>query len=145
MSLIRADREKQFTPLVLQCVLQERKIPLFPSTCLSFIGWGPINQTDKRQISKRKMCRFISMLLFSCLVMSDSFVTPWTVACQAPLSKGFPSKHTGVGCHFPLQGIFLTQGLNPCLLHWHMNSLPLSHQGRPYQHVYHAFTQNSDE
>ena len=36
----------------------------------------------------------------------------------------FPSKKTGVGCHFPLQGSFLTQGLNlspfwfqrPCFL-----------------------------
>ena len=26
------------------------------------------------------------------------------------------SKNTGVGCHFLLQGIFLTQGSNPCLL-----------------------------
>ena len=25
----------------------------------------------------------------------------------------FPGKSTGVGCHFLLQGIFLTQGLNP--------------------------------
>ena len=29
----------------------------------------------------------------------------------------FPGKNTGVGCHFLLQGIFPTQGLNPCLLH----------------------------
>ena len=29
---------------------------------------------------------------------------------------GFPGKSTGAGCHFLLQGIFLTQGLNPCLL-----------------------------
>ena len=27
-----------------------------------------------------------------------------------------PGKNTGVGCHFLLQGIFLTQGLNSCLL-----------------------------
>ena len=27
-----------------------------------------------------------------------------------------PGKNTRVGCHFLLQGIFLTQGLNPCLL-----------------------------
>ena len=27
-----------------------------------------------------------------------------------------PGKKTGVGCHALLQGIFLTQGLNPCLL-----------------------------
>ena len=30
----------------------------------------------------------------------------------------FLGKNTGVGCHFPLQGIFPTQGLNPSLLHW---------------------------
>ena len=32
-----------------------------------------------------------------------------------------------VGCHFLLQGIFLTQGLNPRLLHWQAGCLPLSH------------------
>ena len=26
----------------------------------------------------------------------------------------FPGKNTGVSCHFLLQGIFLTQGSNPC-------------------------------
>ena len=34
------------------------------------------------------------------------------------------------GCHFLLQGIFPTQGLNPSilhLLHWQMDSLPLYH------------------
>ena len=30
--------------------------------------------------------------------------TPWTLAHQIPLSMGFPSKNTGVGCHFLLQG-----------------------------------------
>ena len=44
----------------------------------------------------------------------------------------FPSKNTGVGCHFLLQGIFPTQGLNPCLLHWQAEFLPLSHQGSPF-------------
>ena len=43
--------------------------------------------------------------------MSDSFVTPWTVAHYALLSMGFfLSKNTRVGCCFLLQGIFLTQG-----------------------------------
>ena len=31
------------------------------------------------------------------------FTTVWTVACQAPLSIGFPGKNTGVGCHFLFQ------------------------------------------
>ena len=44
----------------------------------------------------------------------------------------FPGKNTGVGCHAILQGIYLTQGSNPCLLHWQADSLPLSHQGSPY-------------
>ena len=47
----------------------------------------------------------------------------------------FPGKDTRMGCHFLPQGIFLTQGSNMCLLHllhWHANSLPLSHQGNPY-------------
>ena len=37
------------------------------------------------------------------------FATPWTVA---PLKWDFPGKNTGVGWHFLLQEIFLTQGLN---------------------------------
>ena len=44
------------------------------------------------------------------LVVSNSFVTQWTVAHQAPLSMEFPVKTT-MGCHFLLQGIFPTQGL----------------------------------
>ena len=61
------------------------------------------------------------------------FATPWTVAHQAPLSMGLPSKNTGVGCHFLLQGIIPTQGSTSCLLHllhWQADSLPLSHPGR---------------
>ena len=34
-----------------------------------------------------------------------------------------PSKNTGMGCHFFLRGIFPTQGLNSCLLHWQADSL----------------------
>ena len=45
------------------------------------------------------------------------FATPWTVACQVPLSWNFPGKNNGLGCHFLLQGIFPTQGSNPCPLH----------------------------
>ena len=40
------------------------------------------------------------------------FEIPSTVAYQALLSMDFPGKNTGVGCHFLLQEIFLTQGLN---------------------------------
>ena len=45
-----------------------------------------------------------------------------------------PGKNTGVGCHFLLQGIFPTQGLNPSLvhhLHWQVDSSPLCQLGSP--------------
>ena len=45
----------------------------------------------------------------------------------------FPGKNTGVGCPFLLQGIFLTQGLNPSFLsflHWQVDSLPAEPPGK---------------
>ena len=57
---------------------------------------------------------FCCCLVLSCLRL---FATPQTVARQAPLSIGF-SKNTGMGCHFLLLGIFLTQGLNLHLFYW---------------------------
>ena len=42
----------------------------------------------------------------------------------------FPGKDTGVGCHFLLQGIFLTQGLNLRLLYCTQMLYHLSHWGR---------------
>ena len=40
-----------------------------------------------------------------------------------------PGKSTGVGCHFLLQGVFPTQGLNLGLLHGRQILYCLSHQG----------------
>ena len=50
--------------------------------------------------------------------MSDSFHPPGLLC-----PWDFLGKNTGVGCHFLLQGIFPTQGLNLSLLHWQMDSL----------------------
>ena len=43
-----------------------------------------------------------------CSVVSDSFATPWTIACQAPLSMGFPRPEYWSGLPFLLQWIFPT-------------------------------------
>ena len=59
------------------------------------------------------------------------FATTQAVARQASLSMGFSGKNTGLCCHFLLQGIFLSQGLNLNLLHWESDSLPVSHLGSP--------------
>ena len=45
------------------------------------------------------------------------------------------------GLHALLQGIFPTQGLNPCLLHllhWQVGSLPLTPLGKPTDKVYYG-------
>ena len=48
---------------------------------------------------------------------------------MAPLSMGFPRQEHWHGLHFLLQEIYLTQGWNLHLLHWQVDSLPLSHLG----------------
>ena len=69
-------------------------------------------------------------------VLSNSFATPWNADCQAPLSRGFPSKNTGVGAISSSRGwISLTQGSNLHLLHLLVDSLPLSHPGSLHQSV----------
>ena len=65
----------------------------------------------------------------SCLTLRPHGLQPTSLLCP----WNFPGKNTGVGCHFLLQGIFSTQGLNLHLLHWQADSLPT---------VYHTRIQN---
>ena len=77
-------------------------------------------------VSTQDRVAVVVVQLLGCVQL---FEIPWTVSRQAPW--GSPGKSPGVGCHFLLQGIFPGQGSNPCLLHWQVDSLPLSHQGSP--------------
>ena len=65
--------------------------------------------------------------------VTPSCPTLWDfMYCSLPSSSIhgiFPGKNTRVGCHFLLQGIFLTQGSKPGLLHSRQTLYPLSHQG----------------
>ena len=45
--------------------------------------------------------------------MPDSFATPWTVACQAPLSVAFPSQEYWNGLPFPSPGDLPDPGIEP--------------------------------
>ena len=93
--------------------------------------------------TRRSVCWCLSasvqahLLLFHHSVVSNSFVTPWTVVRQAPLSMGFSRQEHWVAI-FLFEGVFPTQESNPCLLHWQVDSLPLSHQGN---HIYPLFNQ----
>ena len=55
----------------------------------------------------------MSVPILSRVTHAQLFVTPWTVALQAPLSPGFSRQEHLSGYHALLQGVFPTQGLNP--------------------------------
>ena len=61
--------------------------------------------------------------------MFDSFATPWTVACQAPLSRGFSRQEYWSGLPFPSPGDLPDLGIKPTSPALQVDSLPLSHQG----------------
>ena len=80
---------------------------------------------------------FFNVLLCVCtqsLSHVGLFAAPWTVGRQTPLSLGFSSQEYWSGLPFLPPGIFLIQGSNPHLLpllHWQVDSLPLSYLGSP--------------
>ena len=67
-------------------------------------------------------------VLFSRLVVSNSFATPWAVACQAPLSMGFPRQEYRSGLPSSSPGDLPDPPMSPA---WQADSLPLSHLGSP--------------
>ena len=76
----------------------------------------------------------LEIMVMECLVAQLCLTLCDPMDCSPPgfsVRGDFPGKNTGVGCHALLQGIFQTQGLNPCLLHYRQNLYCLSYQGSP--------------
>ena len=61
--------------------------------------------------------------------MSDSVQPYGLLPASFLCPQDSSGKDTGGDSHCLLQGLFLTQGLNPDLLHWQVDSLPLCHLG----------------
>ena len=70
------------------------------------------------------------LLLCSRQVMSNSFVTPRTVALQAPLSMGFPRQEYWSVLPFPSPGDLPNPGIDP-MYPALAGRLPVSQQGSP--------------
>ena len=70
----------------------------------------------------------VAVRFLSCALL---FVALWTADHQATCPWDFSGKNTRVDCHFILQGIFPSQGLNSCLLRWQVGSLAPSQPGGP--------------
>ena len=64
-------------------------------------------------------------------MVSDTFVTPWTVASQSPTSMGFPRQEYWRGLLFPSPGDLSDPGMEPASPAWQADSLPLSHLESP--------------
>ena len=98
-------------------------LPIWVGSTQSVEGLSRTKRQNKKNKKQNKKTHTFSHIQF--------FSTPRTVVCQATLSMRFPRQEYWSGLPFPSLGIFLTQGSNPNLLHWQVNSLPLSHLGSP--------------
>ena len=96
------------------------KVPLKQSLCVLKAR----SDQDQDHVASKELCaRMLSHGQLS--------ATPWTVACQAPLSMGLSRQEYWSGLLFLLQRIFLTQGLNPGLLHCRQILYHLSYRENP--------------
>ena len=81
--------------------------------------------------------------IYTCCAQSPScvwlFVTPWTVAHQAPLSMGFSRQEYWSGVPCPPPGDLPTQDWT-CIPHFgRWNLLPLNYLGSPFIYIYSLF------
>ena len=80
--------------------------------------------------------KIIWKIIDTCISISLSgvqlFVTPWTVACQAVLSMGFPRPGYWSGLPFPSPGETPEPRIKSASPALAGNSLTLSHQGSPF-------------
>ena len=90
-------------------------------------NWSVYSGLRLKEAGKGKI---MHLLLFSSSVVSDSLQFHGLQPTRLLRLWDFPGKNTGVGWHFLLQGIFLTQRLNPHLLHCRWILHHLNHRGR---------------
>ena len=124
------------------------RIPLWHCTCFSPLLWSKsLKVCQKRicvplsslsSISRVKELRAVH--IFTCEVKWKSLsrvwliVTPWTGACQAPLSMGFSRQEYSSGLPFPSLGDLPDPGTepgSPVVLTLQANSSPSGPPGKP--------------
>ena len=84
------------------------------------------NQNSKEQwVESYSFSFFLYITQHVHIQLCATLCDPHGLQPTSPLD--FPGKNAGVGCHFLVQGIFSTQGWNPCLLHLQLCQWVLSH------------------
>ena len=76
------------------------------------------------------------MSVCACTVTSASLQPHGLEPARLLCPWDFPGKNPGAGCHFLLQEVFLTQGLNPGIPHCRQALYHLSYQGSPFRNIF---------
>ena len=124
----RSPREGNGYPL--QCSCLENSMDR--GACrLQFMGWQRVDTTERLTHTCIFYC-IDHVTMCSCSAMSDSLWSHGLWPTRLRCLWDFTSKSTGLGCHFLLQGIFLTQD-QTWVSHIAKQTLyHLSHQGSPF-------------
>ena len=91
-------------------------------------------QATKETLRKKNKSHLLISHYVCYLVVSDSLWPQGQLSTRLLCPWNSPGKNTGVGCHYLLEGIFLTQGSNPGLLHCRQILYHLSYLGGPISH-----------
>ena len=92
------------------------------SILLLFWGWG--HQSSNFTYLYISLCCFLFIVAKLCPTL---FAIPWTTACKAPLSVGFPREEYWSGLPFPSPEDLPDRGIEPMSPVWQVDSLPLNH------------------
>ena len=79
---------------------------------------------------------FVTVFRLSLVAASGGYSLLWSIDCRrmsfsSVSSAGSVAVAQGLSCSMTC-GIFPEKGLNPCGLHWKVDSYPLYHQGSPW-------------
>ena len=83
---------------------------------------------------REKECVCVCVCVCVCTQSCPNFCNPMVCSLPGSSDQGIFQASILLGCHFLCQGIFLIQESNPCLLHllhWQVDSLPVTPPGKP--------------
>ena len=118
-----------------------------PCAHLKFISWAPsvtplqsgvamrLN-CSQWHVSSCTVCHFLPWPVSEYKLLShvQFFATPWTVACQSPLSMGFSRQEYWSGLPCPLPRDLPDPGIEPWSHILHVDSLPSEPPRKPLAH-----------
>ena len=94
----------------------------------------PLNFTLKKSLKLLLLCYVcVHVCMLSHFSRVQHFVTPWTIACQAPLSMGFCRQEYWSGLPFASPGDLSSPGIEPRSPALQADSLQSEPPGKPLE------------